>query len=492
MKNNRDLLLAKAELVLREAETQGASQAQASVTLTTLGLTRLANSIIDQNVAEVHANIKILLYFGQKSGAVEFEVFEDDDVKDAVTKAVSLARISRDNTDFKSLPIKKEYSPSFELDSLVCQATHDTTPELRAEYATLAIDTAHEVDKRIRAVAGIVQNISTERVLMNSLGVEGYEMRTTASTQLTVIAQDETEEAAGWCSDARRDVGDLRVEDAARVAAEKAATGFGMKDLSPGDYEVILEPAAVGGLMFFTTMLGFGARRHQEFMSYLRDRIGEQVFSEKITLSDDALDQRLVGSSMFDDEGVPHQKVDLINQGVVKNLVYDTMTATKDGVESTGNHAKWWGPAEPIARHVIADEGRASIEDMISETKRGVLVTHFHYMNPVNPTQGVLTALTRDGTWFVKDGEVKHPLRTLRFTDTIPRFFKEIDVVGKYSQFQSAPPIGLVPGMKLPSFRFSGSSKEQLLDSTSSNRIHDAEGIKFQFSASFEASSSQY
>ena len=444
LKQNKDLLLSKAGLVLKEAEAQGASQAQAVVQLTRLNLTRLANSIIDQNVSEQHAKVRVLLYFGQKSGAVEFEVFEDSDIKNAVENAVSLAKISPENKDFQSLPTKKSYSSSFDLDGLVCEDTYDTSPELRAEYATLAIDTAHGIDKRIAAVAGIVQNTSNERVVVNSLGVEGYEMRTIATTQLTIMARDGTEETAGWSADARRDVRDLRVEEVARVAAQK----------------VILEPAAAAGLIFYTTMLGFGARRHQEFMSYLQDRIGEKVFSEKLTLSDNALDQRFAGASLFDNEGVPHQNVDLIDKGVVKNLVYDTMTATKDGVESTGNHAKWWGPDEPIARHVIADEGNSSIEDMISETRKGVLVTHFHYMNPVNPTQGVLTALTRDGTWYVEDGEVKYPLRTLRFTDTIPRFFKEIETIGEYSKFRSPPPMGLVPGMKLPSFRFSGSSKE--------------------------------
>jgi predicted Zn-dependent protease len=105
-------------------------------------------------------------------------------------------------------------------------------------------------------------------------------------------------------------------------------------------------------------------------------------------------------------------------------------------------------------------EGNASVDDMVSETKKGVLVTHFHYMNPVNTTEGVLTALTRDGTWYIEDGEVKHPLHTLRFTDAVPRFFKKIDMIGKYPEFLTTPPIGLVPAMKLPSFRFSGSSKE--------------------------------
>ena len=460
MKQNKDILLAKANLILKVAKDQGATQAQATITRTKMDLTRIANSIIDQNVSELHAKVRALLYFGQKSGAVEFEVFEDNDIRRAVEKAVSLAKISPENKDFQSLPTKKNYSSSFDMNGLVCEATYDTTPELRSEYSTLAIDTAHDVDKRVAAVAGFVQNISSERVVVNSLGVEGYEMRTAAATQLTIMARDGSEETAGWCDDARRDVRDLRIEEAARVAAEKAANGFGMKDLSPGEYEVILEPEAAAGLIFYTTMLGFGARRYQEFMSYLRDRIGEQVFSEKLTIYDNALDQRLVGASLFDDEGVPHQKVDLVNQGVVKNLVYDTITATKDGVESTGNHAKWWGPAEPIARHIIAEEGKSSIEDMVSETKKGVLVTHFHYMNAVNPTEGVLTALTRDGTWYVENGEVKHPLRTLRFTDAITRFFKDIDIVGKYSKFLSTPPTGLVPGMKLPSFRFSGSSKE--------------------------------
>jgi predicted Zn-dependent protease len=91
-------------------------------------------------------------------------------------------------------------------------------------------------------------------------------------------------------------------------------------------------------------------------MSFLRDRIGEQMFSEKLDMWDNPLDQRLVGASLFDDEGVPHQRVDLVDNGVVKNLVYDNLTATKDGVESTGNHAKMWGPAGPFARHIIVLE----------------------------------------------------------------------------------------------------------------------------------------
>ncbi|MFW9892017.1 MAG: TldD/PmbA family protein [Candidatus Thorarchaeota archaeon] len=460
MRNNKQLLLDKAGLVLKEAEKIGASQAQVSIVLVNRNLTRLANSIIDQNVSENHANVRILLYFGLRAGTVESEVFDDIDLRKAVEQAASLARISPENLEFKSLPSPKSYSTDLDLRDLVSEDTRNTTPEQRAELAKLAIDTAHEVDSRINAVAGYVQNVSSERVVSNSLGIEGYEMRTYADTELTIIARDGTEEATGWATDASRKIGELKVESVSNVAAEKAANGFGKKDLQPGEYNVILEPAAVADLLFYSVLIGFGARRHQEFMSYLRDRIGEQVFSPELTVWDNALDDRLVGASLFDEEGVPHQKVDLIEQGVVKNLVYDTLTASKDDVESTGNHSRWWGPAEPIARHIIVEEGEVQVEEMISDSKRAVLVTHFHYMNPVNPTEGVLTGLTRDGTWFIDAGEIQYPLNTLRFTDSIPRFFNRIDMIGSYSEFRETPPIGLVPAMKLPSFRFSGSSKE--------------------------------
>ena len=460
MKDNKSLLQNKAELALKEAEKLGATQAQVTIGLVNRHLTRLANSIIDQNVSERHAKVRVLLYFGQKMGAVESEVFEDSDVKKAVSQAATLAHISPDNTDFKSLPTPRTYSKSFDSKGLICEDTFNTTPEKRAEYAELSIDTAHEVDSRIQAVAGYVQNVSSERVVTNSLGIDAYRKHDFCDMDLVILANDGIEETAGWAADAKRDIGDLKVEEVAKAAAKKAADGFGMKGIEPGEYEIILEHDAAAVLLFFSALLGFGARRHQEFMSYLRDRIGEQVFSEKLNLWDDSLDERLIGGSLFDDEGVPHQKVDLIEQGVVKNLVYDTFTANKDGVESTGNHAKWWGPAEPIARHIIVEEGNTPIDEMISETKKGILVTTFHYMNPVNPTEGVLTALTRNGTWYIEDGEIQHPTNTLRFTDAIPRFFKNIDMIGKYSQFMAYPPIGMIPAMKLPSFRFSGSSTE--------------------------------
>ncbi len=204
--------------------------------------------------------------------------------------------------------------------------------------------------------------------------------------------------------------------------------------------------------------IGFSALAYQEFRSFLRDRIGERLFSDKLNLWDDPLDNRFPAPELFDDEGHPKSKLNLIDNGVVKSLIYDSYTAGKDDEESTGHNTKMRGASAPFARHLITMEGKSSIDEMIADTKRGILITHFHYTNPVDPTKGMLTGLTRDGTWLIEKGEIKHPVGTLRFTDTIPRVLAEIDMIGKYPDLRSSSAI--LPPLKVPSFRVTGSSQE--------------------------------
>ncbi|MHA1907785.1 MAG: TldD/PmbA family protein [Candidatus Thorarchaeota archaeon] len=458
MDSNKNLLLEKANLVIKEAEKLGATQAQVTISLADTALTRLANSIIDQNVADRRSMVSIKFYFNQRRGTVAFEVFDDEALKEATAAAAKIAKVSPENKDFKSLPTPKPYSYTLKDAELVDMSTVKATPEKRAEYSETIITTAHNVDSRIRAVAGAISNSTVERVIVNSLGVEAYNAGTRANVTLTILAEDDKEESAGWCQDIRRGFSDLQIEKVSEIAATKAAEGFGMKILEPGDYEVVLEPAAVGGFGFFLGFYAFSARAYQDYLSFLRDRIGEKIFSEKYNLWDDSLDNRFARPTNFDAEGYPKSKLDLVEDGVVKNIVYDTLTASKDGVESTGHHASFFGRSAPIPTHQVIQEGSSSVEEMISETKNGLLVTHFHYQNAVDPTKGMYTGLTRDGAWYIKNGEIQYPVKTLRYTDAAPRFFGEIDLIGKYSDPRTSEAI--VPPMKLPSFKITGSTKE--------------------------------
>ncbi|MHA2373122.1 MAG: TldD/PmbA family protein [Candidatus Thorarchaeota archaeon] len=458
MEFKKDLLLDRAQFMLKEAEKLGASQSEVTVYRRDSALTRLANSIIDQNVAERHAIAMIWLYFGKKRGSVSVEVFDDASLSRAVSMAAKVAKVSPEDTDFESLPTPKPFSEAISHSDLVSKGTLDATPEELADLSMLAVKSAHDTDKRINAVAGAISTRIGEFLVMNSLGIEGYQPETSCEVTLTVMADDGKEETAGWSKDSRKDLKDIRVREVSEKAATKAADGFGMNDLDPGEYEVIMEPAAVGGLLWYMAYIGFNAKMYQEYVSFLRDRIGEKVFSEKLNLWDDPLDKRHNEPSIFDSEGVPSRRLDLVEKGVVKNLTYDTLTATKDGVESTGHNRKWRGRSIPMAVHLIAQDGDSSLDEMIAETKNGILVTHFHYMNVVNPTEGVYTALTRDGTWKITDGEIEAPLKTIRFTDAAPRFLSNIDLIGPYSELRDTESI--VPSMKLPSFKISGSQTE--------------------------------
>ncbi|MCF2144352.1 MAG: TldD/PmbA family protein [Candidatus Heimdallarchaeota archaeon] len=454
---NKELLFEKAAIALREADKLGASQAEVLVSLSEGALTRLANSIIDQNVAERHAQFSIVVYDGKKKGSTSVEVFDKASLQEAVATAVKIAKISPENKDFKSIPGPQPLKP-IPFKELVFKKTKDATPEERAEKAMLAIESAHAIDKRIKAVAGAISHGFSERVIVNSLGVEAYAAGTYSNINITVLADDGTEETAGWSADNNRDFSKLHVQTVAEKAARKAADGFGMKNIEPGDYEVILEPAAVAGFMFFMSYFGFSALMYQDYISFIRDKIGEKLFSEKFTMWDDAYDPRIPYRTFFDDEGQPKTQLELVQKGVVKNLAYDTLTAIKDGVTTTGHNARFRGRSLPIASHILVEEGTVSLEEMISETKNGILVTHFHYQNAVNPTKGIFTGLTRDGTWLVKNGEIQFPLRTLRYTDSALRFLRSIDLLGKYSELNDSQ--FKVPAMKLPSFRITGSQKE--------------------------------
>jgi predicted Zn-dependent protease len=456
MEFNKEFLEEKARFVLKTAEKLGVSQAEVTVGLRNSSLTRLANSIIDQNVAENHATIQTEVYFGKKKGSTFVEVMDNESIAKAVENAVKIAKMSPEDKDFISLPSPKPYQ-LLPIEEVVSKNTLNTTPEDRAEAAKIIIKIAHSVDDRIKAVAGAISHGIGERVIMNSLGIKAYEVGTYSSIDLTVLAEDGKEQTAGWMRDQNVDFSKLHIEKVAKIAAKKAADGFGMQLIEPKNYEVVLEPAAISGIIMYMAYFGFSAVMYQAYQSFLREKIGQKLFSDKFNLWDDALDKRANNRSAFDDEGVPKTKMDLIKEGIAKNLAHNTLTAGKDGIESTGHQNKEAGRTLPFPTCIFMGEGHSNIEEMIAETKDGLLITHFHYMNPVSPTQGIFTALTRDGTWKIENGEIKYPVRTLRFTDAVERFLGKIDLIGKYQDLNSQ--MFKVPAVKLPSFTISSIQK---------------------------------
>jgi predicted Zn-dependent protease len=439
------------ELALAKSK---ADQTEVQVNYFESFLTRFANSQIHQNVAERNANVQVRCCLGRKIGTANTNVLEPKAIEEAVASAVEIAGFQLENPDFVSLPKGPFRYP--EVDSYSAEAQQVSAAD-RAEAVGQAVSIVKS--NGLRAF-GVYTNGASEIALGNSLGVRAFAQ--TSDVYLNVVAVGEN--SSGYVIGTSRRVRDLNVEGVARQAVEKAKTSADPTDLEPGVYEVILEPLAAGELADFLGWMGFGARAFQEGRSFLIGRLGTRIADEKITIVDDAFDP--AGFAFpFDWEGVPKQRVELIRDGIAKGLVYDTMTADKEGKQSTG-HALGSGVG-PGALNLQFAVGSATQEQMIANCRRGVLVSRFHYTNVIDPMKTTFTGMTRDGTFLIENGRIARPVKNLRFTQSILDALSKVKAVGRDraligggAGYSVRFAVGtLAPALHLAEFNFTGKTE---------------------------------
>jgi predicted Zn-dependent protease len=274
-------------------------------------------------------------------------------------------------------------------------------------------------------IYGYFTSGATEIAVASSEGVSATQQLTDA-TSLVIAAGDG---ASGYAEQTSWTAGEVDPVAVTREADEKAARTVSAATLEPGPYRAVLEPYAFAELLQYFAYDSFGAQGLLEERSYLSGRIGEQVFDPRVSIADDALDPRGLPKA-FDFEGTPKQRVELVEGGIARGVVWDRATAAQagDGAESTG-HApppllREYGPL-PFALSVAPGEAE-SVEELAALVGDGIYVTRLHYLSIVDPREGVITGMTRDGTFRVRDGRLAEPLVNLRFTVAVPDMLAEV------------------------------------------------------------------
>ena len=159
----------------------------------------------------------------------------------------------------------------------------------------------------------------------------------------------------------------------------------------------------------------------------------------------------------FDFEGVPKYRVDLIKAGVANAVVYDSYTATREGKSSTGHALPAPNTQGPFPLNMFMQPGNSTKEEMVKSTKRGILVTRFWYTRPVDDLKVIVTGTTRDGTFLIEDGEVKQPVRNMRFTTSYLDALSNTLAIGKATKLESSGfGASRVPAIKVAKFHFTG------------------------------------
>jgi predicted Zn-dependent protease len=380
------------------------------------GFARFAGSEVHQPTLIQNEAVFVRVAHGGRVGAAAGNRVDDESLRDLAARAAAAADASPEDPEFPGFP-----GPAEPPDVESCDdETAALGPDDQARLAAAAIEAAGDVP-----IYGFFTTGLTTTAVVTSTGFSADE----TATDAMVLALAATDDASGYAEQSSSAARNVDVEATAREAAELAERTRGAKELESGPYRAVLGPYALGELLQYFAYDGFSGLALLEERSYACGRLGERCFDEKVSIAEDPLDPQGLPKS-FDFEGVPKERVELVSQGVMRATVWDRMSAARaqDSQRSTGSAGppvyRRWGPLT-FALSVAAGEAE-SVEDLVALVGDGIYVTRLHYLGIVEPRQGILTGMTRDGTFRIRDGKLAEPLVNLRFTVSVPQVLAEV------------------------------------------------------------------
>jgi predicted Zn-dependent protease len=411
------------------------------------GNIRYARNSVSTSGEDSNVSLNVQSYVGKKVGSASINEFDDASLEKVVRRAEELSRLAPENSEFMEPLPQQTYGVE---SKTFIESTANITPDYRAQAAA---DSILPASKKDITAAGFLEDSRGFSSLMNSKGAFAYNKSTGVDFTVTMRSNDGT--GSGWVARNFNDVSKLNTAEASAIAMEKALQSRNAKAIEPGKYTVILEPNAAAdllGLMLFA----MNARQADEGRSFLSKKgggtkLGEKIVDERVNIYTDPWNEE-VPTGNWAGNGLPRKKMDLIKNGSVANMIYDRYWASLKNAEPT-----------PFPGNRIMDGGTASIEDMIKDTKKGVLVTRFWYIRAVDPQTLLYTGLTRDGTFYIENGKIKHPIKNFRFNESPVIMLNNLETLGKQLRVASGGGPGgggssLIPAMKIRDFTFSSLS----------------------------------
>lgn len=437
------------ELAVRAVEiatSAGAGHAEAVVIASEHSLTRFADSRIHQNVSTLDAVVSVRAIDGQRSGVSSTNRTSDESaLAECCASAIDAARRAPADPFFPGLPQPRTVtSPDRSVDS-----TRAFGPRERAQAVAAIIE--QSVTRGAKAAGGIAVTDQTVAVA-NSRGVAVSMPVTTYRATVLSMAPDG---GSGWASDTGRDVRALAPAALGDRAATLAARSADPVTLGAGVYPVVLAPEAVASVMEMLGWFGSSAKAVDEGRSFMSGHAGERLMSPSITLVDDALSEHACGLT-FDFEGMPKQRVAVVDHGVVGDAVTDSYWAARTGRPNTGHALPAPNAFGPLPMDLALEPGDSTPEAMIASLDRGIYVTRFHYVNIEDPIRAVLTGMTRDGTFLIEGGRLTRPVRNLRFTQSAVEALAAVGGVSAERQLVGEETATLSPYLLLEGFAFTG------------------------------------
>lgn len=442
------------DLAERAVKAAQGDEADVSVHVESSGFARFAASAVHQPTLIRDETVTLRVVRGGRVGCATTNRTDDDGLAEAARHAAAAADSSPVDPWFAGL---QEPAPVPDVEGYD-EATAALTPEDQAEGAAAAIAAAPDLGLYGYYTSGV-----TEVAVASTTGHAVSQQMTDVSV-LTLASSDDSSgyaEATSWRAS------DLDPAAVAREAAEKAARTRGAGTIEPQTFRAVLEPYAVSELLFYFAFTSLNALALLEGRSYLSGRLGKKLFDESFSVRDDGLDARGYPKA-FDMEGVPKQVVTIVEEGIARDVVWDRRTAKQAGEDHVSTGHALAPPAQafgPIPFNLAMNGGSAgSVDELAEAVGDGIYVTRLHYLGVVDPREGIITGMTRDGTFRIEGGKVTTPVVNLRFTTSFPALAagllglsEQVTLVNRSDFYDERYPFGtLVPAVATDSFTVVG------------------------------------
>lgn len=407
------------------------------------GNIRYARNTVSTAGEQSDLTLTVQSTFGKRVGTAVINEFDDTSLKKVVRRSEELAKLAPENS---------EYMPNFGKQTYLkannfFESTANVTPDDRAQAAENSIKPSKANDL---VSSGFLEETINATAIMNSSGVFAYNKSSNVDFSVTIRTKDG--KGSGWVTRDYSDVALLDTKKASQVAIDKSKGSVDAKEMEPGKYTVILEPAASVGLL--GNLVGsMGQREADEGRSFLsnklkegekgpKNKLGQKMFDERVHIYSDPNDP-IAPVAPFAGNGYPRNKIDWVKDGVITNMPNSPFWAKNTETEYV-----------PRGGHFIMAGGNESLEDMIKNTRRGILVTRLWYIRSLDPQTLLYTGLTRDGTFYIENGKIKYPIKNFRFNESPIVMLNNIEALGKPQRIDG----NLVPPMKIRDFTFSSLS----------------------------------
>ena len=395
--------------------------------------------ITDSEIAEIKQNFDesygIRIIHDKKIASIQ--TTKQENIEDSVESAFSTIPNLKPREFWQGLPTTT-YSTNME--GTFDEKLEKISGSEMMDIAQSMINSANS--DKINTITGSLNIVSELFELENSNGLSFFDKSTYISGIINAESEQGVLPVSGIGHASGRTLANFSAEQIGKDAKKMCIESINPKKIDSDTYDIIFEPYSVGELLAFVVSSNFNFKTVTEKKSCFSNNFDEEIAVSNFNLTDDPHIAEGVGTKVVDDEGVRTQKNNLIEKGVFKNTFSNLYDSYKENKKSSGNGSRIGSPmgrsSEPITiampHNLKIDSGKSSQEDMIKDTKHGILVGRLWYTYAVNPIKGDFSCTARSGVKIIENGEIKSPGKSVRIIHNLPAMLKNVSDIGNNQQ----------------------------------------------------------